>query len=358
LDETYERTLLGIRKDTREFAHRLFQCLTVAIRPLRVDELAEVLAIGFNHGQLPQYHPDWQVDDAQEAVLSTCSNLASVVTMDGSPVVQFSHFSVKEFLTSERLAKLTEELSCFHVVPCSAHTILAQASLSILLHLDDHVDKDRIKKFPFAQYAAQHWVDHGRFEDVSSRIQDAMECLFDVNSLSFATWIWTYDIDYPFRQHMFEDRPPRPEASALYYATLCGFHDLVEHLIAKYPESINARGGRHGSAVNAALVKQNMEIALLLLNHGADVNIPDANGRTPLCLASESGRHVHVELLLKHHANVSLPNDDNSDTALGIAAHMGEVEIARVLIYYGASVESRDNEGWTHHCSQRRDMDI
>ena len=140
LDETYERTLLGIRKDTREFAHRLFQCLTVAIRPLRVDELAEVLAIQFNPGQLPQYHPDWQLDDAQEAVLSTCSSLISVVTVDGSPVVQFSHFSVKEFLTSERLAKLTEEISRFHVVPCSAHTILAQASLSILLHLDDHVN--------------------------------------------------------------------------------------------------------------------------------------------------------------------------------------------------------------------------
>ena len=209
LDETYERTLLGIRKERREFAHRLFQCLTVAVRPLRVDELAEVLAIRFYPGQLSQYHVDWQLDDAQDAVLSTCSSLISVVTVDGSLVVQFAHFSVKEFLTSERLAKLTEDLSHFHVVPCSAHTIFAQASLSVLLHLGDRVDKDRIKKFPFAQYAAQHWVDHGRFEGVSSRIQDAMECLFDVDSPSFATWIWIYDIDYPFRQHMFERHDPR-----------------------------------------------------------------------------------------------------------------------------------------------------
>jgi hypothetical protein len=101
LDETYERTLREIRKETREFAHRLFQCLTVAIRPLRVDELAEILAIRFHPGQLPQYQPDWKLDDAQEAVLSTCSSLISVVNMDGSPVVQFAHFSVKEFLTSE-----------------------------------------------------------------------------------------------------------------------------------------------------------------------------------------------------------------------------------------------------------------
>ena len=139
LDETYERTLLGIRKERREFAHRLFQCLTVAVRPLRVDELAEVLAIRFYPGQLPQYHVHWQLEDAQDAVLSTCSSLISVVNLDGSPVVQFSHFSVKEFLTSERLANLTEEISHFYIIPCSAHTILAQACLSILLHLGDQV---------------------------------------------------------------------------------------------------------------------------------------------------------------------------------------------------------------------------
>jgi hypothetical protein len=48
LDETYERVLREINKANREHAHRLLQCLTVAIRPLRVEELAEVLAIDFD----------------------------------------------------------------------------------------------------------------------------------------------------------------------------------------------------------------------------------------------------------------------------------------------------------------------
>jgi len=347
LDETYERTLLGIEEEKREFAHRLFQCLTVAVRPFRVDELAQVLAIRFCPGQLPQYQVDWHLDDAQEAVLSTCSSLISVVNVNGSPLVQFSHFSVKEFLTSDRLAKSTNGLSRFHVMPSSAHAILAQASLSVLLHLGNHVDKDCIKKFPLAQYAAQYWVNHGRFEDVSSKIQDAMECLFDVDKPSFATWIWIYDIDYPFRQHMFEDYPPRPEAGASYYATLCGFRNLVEHLIAKYPGDINSRGGRHGSAVNAALVKRNTEITLLLLSLGADVNILDVNGCTPLYVASESGCRDHVELLLKHRADVDLLNGRFSNTALGVAAQLGEIEIARVLLHHGASVDSQDKKGWT-----------
>ena len=360
LDETYNRTLLGIEEEKQEFAHRLLQCLTVAVRPLHVDELAEVLAIRFDPGQHPQYHVGWKLDDVEEAVLSTCSSLVSLVDVDGSPVVQFSHFSVKEFLTSDRLAKSTEDLSRFHVVPNSAHTILAQVCLSVLFHLGDQVDKDTIKKFPLARYAAQHWVDHGQFEDVSSRIQDAMERLFDVDSPSFATWIWVYDIDYPFRQHMFEDHPPRPEVSTLYYATLCGFRNLVEQLISNYRGDINTRGGRHGSAVNAALAKQTVEIALLLLGQGADVNLMDVKGRTPLYVASTRGRRDHVELLLKYHAKVDLLNSQSSKSALRAAARLGEVEIARLLLHHGASVDSRDSEGWTplQSASQYGHLDI
>jgi hypothetical protein len=48
LDETYERVLREIKKPNRDHARRLLQCLIVAIRPLRVEELAEVLAVDFD----------------------------------------------------------------------------------------------------------------------------------------------------------------------------------------------------------------------------------------------------------------------------------------------------------------------
>ncbi|KAH8984375.1 hypothetical protein EDB86DRAFT_3084585 [Lactarius hatsudake] len=136
LDETYEQILLSIEKAKRNSAYRLFQCLTVAIRPLRVDELAEVLALRFDPGHPAEYRPDWRPEDSHEAVLSACSSLVTVVDVDGSPVVQFSHFSVKEFLTSERLATARPELSRYHILPHLAHTLLARASLSVLLQLD------------------------------------------------------------------------------------------------------------------------------------------------------------------------------------------------------------------------------
>ena len=104
LDETYEQILLGIAEAKRDSALCLLQSLTVAIRPLRVEELAEVLALQFVPGQSPEYRADWRPVDSHEAVLTACASLVTVVAqVDGSQVVQFSHFSVKEFLTSDRL---------------------------------------------------------------------------------------------------------------------------------------------------------------------------------------------------------------------------------------------------------------
>ena len=119
LDETYERVLREINKANREHARRLLQCLTVALRPLRVEELAEVLAINFDapaQGGIPQLNPKWRWADHHQAVLSTCSSLIAIVDDGDSKVVQFSHFSVKEYLTSDRLARSSgDEIGRAHV---------------------------------------------------------------------------------------------------------------------------------------------------------------------------------------------------------------------------------------------------
>ena len=44
MDETYEQILKGIPKAKEEQARRLLQCLAVAVRPLRVEELTELPA--------------------------------------------------------------------------------------------------------------------------------------------------------------------------------------------------------------------------------------------------------------------------------------------------------------------------
>jgi hypothetical protein len=86
LDETYERMLREILEVNAEQVYRLLQCLAVSARPLRVDELVEVLALDFDVAEegVPTLS-GWRSDDEEQDVLSTCSSL--IVVVDG-----FDHF--------------------------------------------------------------------------------------------------------------------------------------------------------------------------------------------------------------------------------------------------------------------------
>jgi hypothetical protein len=137
LDETYERILLGIDEEKWRYAYRLFQCLTVAVQPLLVKELAEVLAVQLDTEAIPEFNPDWRPENVEDAVLSACSSLVAVVNIDDARVVQFAHFSVKEFLTSKRLEN-SKHISRYHVLLHPAHTFFARvasASYSILMSI-------------------------------------------------------------------------------------------------------------------------------------------------------------------------------------------------------------------------------
>jgi hypothetical protein len=116
LDETYERILTEIKKPDRAHARRVLQCLVVAARPFRVAELAEVFAADFDDAEgIPRLEPDWRWEEQEQTLLSACSSLIAIVEAGDSRVVQFSHFSVKEFLTSPRLATASGEVSNHHM---------------------------------------------------------------------------------------------------------------------------------------------------------------------------------------------------------------------------------------------------
>jgi len=181
----------------------------VAVRPLRVDELAEVLAFDFTTEGIPKLNPSWRWEDQEEAVMSACSSLVVVVKDGDSRIVQFSHFSVKEYLTSKRLAESSQDVSQYQILLEPAHTVLAQACLGVLLRLDDRVDRDSLKSFPLARYAAEHWHRHAQFGNVSSYVEDGMKRLFDADKPHFATWLWIYIYD-PYSDYPRLRSPMRP----------------------------------------------------------------------------------------------------------------------------------------------------
>ncbi|KAH9971083.1 hypothetical protein BGW80DRAFT_1253517 [Lactifluus volemus] len=143
LDGTYERSLQDIDEAIWDYAHRLFQCMAVASRPFTVEELAEFLALDFEAGEIPKLVEDRRRKDPMQAVLTTCSSLITIVQEDGwygpsgSKLVQFSHFSVKEFLMSGRLAAAQmPTIRRYNILTTPAHTMVAKACLGTLLLLD------------------------------------------------------------------------------------------------------------------------------------------------------------------------------------------------------------------------------
>ena len=354
LDQTYERVLEDINKNSQEHVRRLLHCLAVAIRPLRVEELAGILAFDFDTAQkgIPNFIEAWQPKDQIQAVL-TCLSLITIIHDGDFLVVQFSHPSVKEFLTSHRLATSNSHLSSYHILPEHAHTILTQACLGLLLHLGDRRDNMIVKDYPLAEYAARHWVAHAQFGDVASRVEDGMKSLFDPTKPHFATWTRLYDIDVESGEMLPSEKP-----SPLYYAALCGFHGIVSHLLVKHPQDVDAFGGSLEFPFFAAICGNHLQAAELFLQHGGSPDIQDTISQTALHKVidrPDEESFEAVRLLLSYGADVDAQRDDLW-TPLHLAVNLEDFWVARVLLKSGADANSLTGDGWTplHLLSRRK----
>ncbi len=369
LDETYSRILQEIKKPNRALAQRVLQCLVSATRPLRVGELAEVLAVDFDNAEgIPRLNPGWRWEDQEQALLFACSSLIVIVEggdvkasngdyylyaeADDSRFVQFSHYSVKEFLTSSRLATTSGEVSKYYIDLEPAHTILAQACLGVLLQIQDDVEGHMPEDHPLARYAAEHWTTHAQFGGVSSRLQKGVECLFDPGKPHFRVWLTLYDIDAPtdFGAIFYHFTPVHKSAAApLYYAALCGFHDLVEHLITRYSQDVNADGGYYMRPLVAALAGEHFETADLLHHNGADAHVRGYYERTPLHSAAYYENLKVVQKLIEYEADIHAENEDGW-TPVHEASYGHHVEsgsVLRLLLERGADVNARKKDGRT-----------
>jgi hypothetical protein len=99
-----------------------------------------------------------------------------------------------------------------------------------------------------------------------------MERLFDPDSRPyFLAWLRLYDLNYypppsAFSEFVFV---PISATTPLYYASLCGFQDLVEYLVAKYPHQVKIDGGYYRTPALAALAGKHFKLVRLLHLHAS-----------------------------------------------------------------------------------------
>jgi ankyrin repeat protein len=129
-----------------------------------------------------------------------------------------------------------------------------------------------------------------------------------------------------------------PYGTALHAASLGGNTDIASLLI-KHGANINAYTERDGTALAAAVSCGSTDVARLLINHGAQISDPGAEGWDILGLASTRGNEEIVRLLLAKGADVNAKSTVNN-TALQAASFGGQDTIATLLIQHGADVNA------------------
>lgn len=136
--------------------------------------------------------------------------------------------------------------------------------------------------------------------------------------------------------------------TALFYAAASGRNNsVVIKLLLNHKLNVNEKDANGRTALLAAMEPHDTRANIrALVDGGADVNVQDFGGNTPLIEAAGLGDAVVVKMLLEKGANPNAKQRQGR-TALVIAAALSHAEVVKVLLDGGADPDIRDNEGNT-----------
>ena len=105
---------------------------------------------------------------------------------------------------------------------------------------------------------------------------------------------------------------------------------------------------RFGEASVYRAVRWSKDSALqLVLEKGADANLANEEGRTPLSIAASEGKHTGMGILLKQ-PNINLDQrDENSKTPTMYASEANQTQCLKLLLASRPTLEAQDKEGRT-----------
>ena len=352
LDEIYSRTLKKIDEKHRADTKTFLQWLAFSKRPMKIAEIAETVTVDFASEDDPVFRSTRRYFDPRD-VLVRCSSLIS--ESDGvhcwlNPAFQclltvkigtikLSHFSVKEYLISERIEKI------FSISERASHSKIAEVSLAYLLqfHSFEPLTKAMLDSSPLALYAAEHWVNHAKSGGMGSVVLKLILQLFTSETAPLTNWIRMWNIDIGSSWHrkdfgMNKDRVLSP----LYYASLAGMED-VSYVLLERGGNANAEGGYYGNALQAASHRGYEAIVELLLKRGARANAKGGKYMNALQAASCECHEPIVKLLLENGADVNAEGGEYGN-ALQAASYKGHEPIMKLLLENGADVNAEGGE--------------
>ncbi|KAH6870903.1 ankyrin repeat-containing domain protein, partial [Thelonectria olida] len=365
LDETYERMLSNIPSTSRDYARQMLTLLCCARRPLTVAELVDGIAVQL--GDTPRFNPKRKLKNIN-AIQEVCPGFTEldVDHNTSKATVRIAHFSVREYLESERI-RYSKDAVFFSVRQQYSNAQMACICLTVLLEpglvtsASTPLQQDN---FALTRYAARYWPDHFRdgVEDPPTDVQVLQ--LFQSKEGLFEHWVtmWNFD-DYA------GEAPCGKIPAPLYYASLLGLDSIVPrllddttlaalpptgdrcygsslrrasfgiHLLLEKGADVNAEGRRYGSAIQAASAGGHDKTVQLLLEKGADVNAKGGEYGSALQAASARGHDKIIQLLLEKGADVNAEGR-RYGSALQAASLGGHNKIVQLLLEKGADVNA------------------
>lgn len=108
---------------------------------------------------------------------------------------------------------------------------------------------------------------------------------------------------------------------------------------------VNSRDLTSGeTGLHLVVERRDLTWISFLAQNGANPNVRDKKGVTPLVLASQLGFVEGVEALIKVGAQVDVANDAG-ETPLMLAVHSRNTALMRILLEAGANADRYDNSG-------------
>ena len=132
----------------------------------------------------------------------------------------------------------------------------------------------------------------------------------------------------------------------------------IAELLVRAGANVNRANDYGTTPLWLACSNGNIAIVETLLQAGANPNAALASGETPLMAASEKSIEI-ARLLLAHGADANAKEHTGGQTALMWAVAEKHPEIARVLIEHGADIHARSKSGFTplHFAAQEGDLE-
>lgn len=338
LDDTYTRLFLEIDEAYRQEAKSALLWLAFSERPLRLTELAEAIVI--NPRSDPPFDPEERFPDPQNVlqILSSLVSISANDTRDGVVVtVTLAHFSVKEYLVSDRIQESPAQQ--FTISNSVAHYFIAECCLLYILHYAYTAEKANSREdfstYPLLKYASERWYMHINILPLEQQTllnPIVLKLLLSEDALS--SWL-------DLRALRSSEANSREQAvlvnftSPLFYSSSMGLVQVVKELLAA---GWDPNGLGNQLSLHRAVVGGYDKVVLILLTHGADVNAKDQQGYSPLHHAVKEGNMSIVQLLFLFGAQAS-PKDEQGSTPLHLAAFYSHQRIAEFLLFKGAEVE-------------------